>query len=78
MNTNVLEEIKHAHKGVVSSEDQEKYKSIGSQFYNMMNFEDLEHPTSTQNLLYSMNIINKTNNIMDKYNPNDLKTQKIV
>lgn len=69
LNPDTLSEIKSAFSSALSEKDKEKYASIGSQFYNMMNFENLEEPIDTKSLLYTMNIVAKTNKIMEQHAP---------
>ena len=67
LNPDTLSEIKTAFSSALSDQDKEKYASIGSQFYNMMNFENLEQPIDTKSLLYTMNIIAKDQPDIQRY-----------
>jgi len=59
---NYLEEIRDNFKSILTDEDIEKYAISGMNFYNMMNFENMERPNDLENVKYVEKIINKTNN----------------
>lgn len=43
-------------KKTLNDDDKKKYESIGLTYYNMLNFNDLEHPTE-ENIKYMKNLI---------------------
>ncbi len=65
VNNDSLEEIKTTLSKALNPEDIKKYALTGENFYNMMNFEQMENPT-IEHMLYVTKLLNTSNNSTPK------------
>lgn len=57
--------IRNQFSSSLSSSEIKQYQLTGQNFYNMMNFDNLESPNNPENLLYVAKVINTTNQLQN-------------